>query len=455
MSNDLYLNVVGSFFDWKEGVSLFGSAADAGKLIALDGDGKIAASLLTHAPGGGGGAVPTGTGFYHITGGVMDAASVGQTGTGNVVCAAGATLTDYLFTNVTQIVTGGLWIDIAPGVNIARLDRAFVGAAVANDGKLTNVANDWLEAMRESTTSNSQFAALAKFGLIGILGGSRSSDFAAVNDGCIGISGWGINNNTAQLQTSYAAYLEAQRFALAGSTYGAEIDIVNFGTVISTPPYTLPTITINDGHTFGLFIGSGGGHAGITDASVAIVIANNTAKFQRGIVFSQNAITGTDGVAGRGNAIELAKGHTIRWRFAGDNDGLSIVSDIAAAIDRLEIVANNFGLIFNNDIGFPIFQIGKVNGVITNWITIVASTVNTPTISVNGSGNGPLSLFALGTANIGLNVSVFGTNASKVIGIANGTAPTTSPAGMGQMYVEAGALKYRGSAGTITILGAA
>lgn len=52
--------------------------------------------------------------------------------------------------------------------------------------------------------------------------------------------------------------------------------------------------------------------------------------------------------------------------------------------------------------------------------------------------------------NVGFGVSAFGTSAVKVIGIANGTAPSTSPAGMGQLYVEAGALKFRGSSGTVT-----
>ena len=54
--------------------------------------------------------------------------------------------------------------------------------------------------------------------------------------------------------------------------------------------------------------------------------------------------------------------------------------------------------------------------------------------------------------NIGINVRSFGTSAAGVTGIANGIAPTTSPAGMGQLYVEGGALKYRGSSDTITTI---
>jgi hypothetical protein len=54
--------------------------------------------------------------------------------------------------------------------------------------------------------------------------------------------------------------------------------------------------------------------------------------------------------------------------------------------------------------------------------------------------------------NVGVGVSTFGTSAAKVLGLANATAPSTSPAGMGQLYVEAGALKYRGSSGTVTTI---
>lgn len=42
-----------------------------------------------------------------------------------------------------------------------------------------------------------------------------------------------------------------------------------------------------------------------------------------------------------------------------------------------------------------------------------------------------------------------------VICISNGTAPSTSPAGMGQLWVESGALKFRGSSGTVTTIAVA
>lgn len=63
--------------------------------------------------------------------------------------------------------------------------------------------------------------------------------------------------------------------------------------------------------------------------------------------------------------------------------------------------------------------------------------------------------FTPNTGNFGINVMTHGTSATNTIAIANGVAPTTSPAGCGQLYVEAGALKYRGSSGTITTIAVA
>jgi len=60
-----------------------------------------------------------------------------------------------------------------------------------------------------------------------------------------------------------------------------------------------------------------------------------------------------------------------------------------------------------------------------------------------------MTLDASGNLLVGLTTA--GTTAAKTIQIADGTAPTANVTG-GQLYVEAGALKYRGSSGTVTTL---
>ena len=95
------------------------------------------------------------------------------------------------------------------------------------------------------------------------------------------------------------------------------------------------------------------------------------------------------------------------------------------------------------------FAIGVKNGAnqLGGWIGSAGNNILT------FSGNdGTMKVTIDTSGNVGVGVSTFGTSAAKVIGIADGTAPSTSPAGMGQLYVESGALKYRGSSGTITTL---
>jgi hypothetical protein len=106
--------------------------------------------------------------------------------------------------------------------------------------------------------------------------------------------------------------------------------------------------------------------------------------------------------------------------------------------------------ILSNKATFVVTSDGATNG--------AGTTIN---YSWANGGQGPLTfrnnlianVMTLGaTGNVGVGVSTFGTSAAKVIGIADGIAPSTSPAGMGQLYVEAGALKYRGSSGTVTTI---
>ena len=57
------------------------------------------------------------------------------------------------------------------------------------------------------------------------------------------------------------------------------------------------------------------------------------------------------------------------------------------------------------------------------------------------------------TGNLGLNTSSFGSGTGSILGLANAaTVPSVNPTAGGVIYVESGALKYRGSSGTVTTL---
>ena len=80
------------------------------------------------------------------------------------------------------------------------------------------------------------------------------------------------------------------------------------------------------------------------------------------------------------------------------------------------------------------------------------SSSNTPVVDSAITFTQALTLDASGNLLVGLTTA--GTTAAKTIQIANGTAPTANVTG-GQLYVESGALKFRGSSGTITTIAAA
>jgi hypothetical protein len=118
------------------------------------------------------------------------------------------------------------------------------------------------------------------------------------------------------------------------------------------------------------------------------------------------------------------------------------------AITRTSLTANFYyngsDLFLGNGYAHGYWQDGA-NG--HRWFTSNAS---------NASGAGAaatmtesLRLDILGNLLVGLTTA--GTTAAKTIQIANGTAPTDNVTG-GQLYVEAGALKYRGSSGTVTTI---
>lgn len=138
----------------------------------------------------------------------------------------------------------------------------------------------------------------------------------------------------------------------------------------------------------------------------------------------------------------------------------------ATAAGYTAFVANNTNVGVN---AYTIVKVGDVDNSNQLWIVTINSSgtsfgaaagagtswVGTATAKPFGLGTGGLTSIYLDT-NLNVligGVSAAGTSAVGVIGIKNGTAPASSPSGMGQLYVESGALKYRGSGGTVTTLG--
>jgi len=88
---------------------------------------------------------------------------------------------------------------------------------------------------------------------------------------------------------------------------------------------------------------------------------------------------------------------------------------------------------------------------------VIRSTLSMQALGMQSVSDGSTSMAFSANRNvqIGATTGVYG-GGTGVIGITNASGtPTSNPTGGGILYVEAGALKYRGSSGTITTLGAA
>lgn len=121
------------------------------------------------------------------------------------------------------------------GAKVRRFnDRVFIGDATVNDGAFPNVTKDWFSTFQVATGygSGTLVGAVAA-SLTGndrdsnnaVLGAARSSQFIAAGATAIGVSGFGINNNTGFATYAYGGYFEAHRTnAAAGQIHGVEID---------------------------------------------------------------------------------------------------------------------------------------------------------------------------------------------------------------------------------------
>ena len=139
-------------------------------------------------------------------------------------------------------------------------------------------------------------------------------------------------------------------------------------------------------------------------------------------------------------------------------DGASVVHNLSGTTAMtLDSTGLGIGAVPANKltIGTGSYAAGTLSGTSSLYSTVASGlVVLADGFSVSTRTGGDL-FFLNSSGNVGIGIGTFGTSAAKVLGLANATAPSTSPAGMGQLYVESGALKFRGSSGTITTIAAA
>lgn len=235
------------------------------------------------------------------------------------------------------------------------------------------------------------------------------------------------------------------------ATLGGAINVVGTNTA-STFTITVPAITGNmitsadTGTVSSTMLASGLTLAGSVTYSSGT--ANGVTYLNGSKVLTSGAALTFDGANfGVGIAAPSAP-MTVKARSA-DSIGLRLLASASGTI------TNAASIQFTDD---PVtVSKGAIIVDSTSSMTLQATSAMSftsgSTIFFNPGATTKMTLDTLG--NIGLGGASFGAGAT-VMFIANATTvPTTNPTGGGILYVQAGALKYRGSSGTVTTIAAA
>jgi len=314
----------------------------------------------------------------------------------------------------------GQFYEDAGSVISRHADRVLIGAASDNLALASRSATstDWLSGVMAASTVGAwpmwgaQFASLARYGSLGVLGGSRTSDASAsagllgYTPSSIGVGSWAVSDVTSptSTETGYAFYGEAWRMEGADNQpcFGMELEAVNFGaasTAVCNPYH--PNV---GGGVVGVQLGSGGGQtSGTSDAACAVTVVSNPSAWQTGIVFGATALTGTNGQdAGYGSAISLARNHAVEWHTpetvdgtAGLNVGCYVRSTVTERVSGCSVQFADGEIAFGNIDGESVFSVNTIASP-DNFLSVKAGSGEQAAglyAQTSGSGNGNLGLY--------------------------------------------------------------
>jgi hypothetical protein len=305
-------------------------------------------------------------------------------------------------------------------VKIQRIqDRYLGGLAALSSSDFPATTKDPLEVFegarsdpRGFRTSWSQMSVGSENGGIAINGYAFASSlndpaFAGIQ---LGMGGCftSVNDNVDVQQLMTGMYAVAFRRPGAGvmsgtGTCGAEIDIANEGNSLQiSPASTYPA----GGFTTALQLNSGAISPFATDASAALTIGFNGAKFLSGIVVGQNAIAGVTvdannvATGGYGSFIRTGAFTGIEWWNSNGTAATStIVSEQLSPANAQSIRFQDTGIVLGGAAlqgrSFEAIYVGANTGA---WLTVApAYGTKVCTISTGGTTNADLAIRAAGS----------------------------------------------------------
>ena len=325
-----------------------------------------------------------------------------ETGTGSLVFASGPTLvTPILGTPTSGTLTNCVGLPVSTG--------------------LTGLGTGVATALASGTTGSGNIAlATSPTFVAPILGAASATSYnkVAITAPAVGATLSLYDGSTLATSGAYSVTLTA--------TGATNVTLPTSGTLVNSSVTTLSSLSsvgtiatgIWNGTTIGVGYGGTGTNTTFTAGSILFASASG--------VYSQN-------------------NSKLYWDNTNFRLGIGVTP--AVQVDIYDAATAQFRVVGGT-------VDARMNAINASNSSTLGTYSNSPFVFVTNSSTECFRCDPTGNVGVGGVVS-WGTSANHVIGIANGTAPSTSPAGMGQLYVESGALKYRGSSGTVTTVAAA
>jgi hypothetical protein len=412
------------FFNGSDGTSFFAAASVTGNA-----EGTISTGVV---PGYLAFATASSTGVLTER---MRIDSNGQVGIG-VTPAAGRNLTiGKTITGATNtyglLNQGQIQSDVTTGANIFSSVPS-TAAASFTLGQLTHYETSGIATPGAGSTITDQYGfrvggnltgATNNFAFVSTLPGATgrwnlymSGSAANYLAGRLGVGATLTSGAMAQVTNTTAADI-ALIVKGAASQTGNLLDVQNSAGTPLTSILSSGGFRINSGAASSALVGINGS---VTGATTAWGVLNQS-------VFASDVTTGAENYRSNPSTAAASFTLTTMSHFLAGNitigAGSTVTNQRGFSTGSLSGATNNFG--FYGD---------------------VASASGRWNLYMNGTANNYLA------GNLLIGMTTVATSSAKTLHIGNGTAPTANPTAGGVLYVESGALKYRGSSGTVTTI---
>ena len=320
-------------------------------------------------------------------------------------------------------------------------DRVFVGGAVQNDASFPNVGKDWLTEHENANGRSNGIIVSAQAAIltndapgsrVGLVVGNRTSSVSADTGFAQTVSILALQDRESSNIPIVASYSEIWRTAdAAGPGIGHEIDPINLGAYVPITPYQQ-----SETMHVALQLANGGEIAGVNDASAAINVRNNGAKFGGALIVGHDAVRGSDGATGTGHAIQLATRHQISWYDAAGNLTSGIFGGVTSPSFLTRLAFIDLGAVF----------LGPTNNLIAEFPPVF-NVANYPSFQAAGAG-GAVQIEAKGSdPNISVRILPKGSGTVQIAGALRDYADDAAAAAGGipveGLYRTGNAVKIR------------